>query len=658
MRQQLALAWLSFAFLALGVAPAPGWSDAGELAAAGAELGVMHPPGVPGLVLVHHLSAALPAGTLGFRQGLVVAAAATSCLLLLASILRRRGAHPAVVWGAAAWVLLGVTFVRHARGVEIYAVGTLLGLAFLWGFDPRAHARTSARLLGTTAAVVGAWGFGDLRLALVPPVGVLWVRGLARGEPWARWAPLVVAASSAVVLTLPLCSAHGPAADWGDPQTLARLWSHVQAEAIRVAFVDEVLPASSAMWWLHLRAAGARLGEDLGAFGPVVATAAVIAWARRPGDRGLLVLVLVLAAVELFYAVGINPMGGADRQTGMLFGPLAALCVGVAAQDLTARLPRARWALLPLGFVLLALPPALGAGEELRIARSWMPHAWTRDALDRLAPGAVMLTQSDDLSAGAAAARALEGARPDVVVLVAQHLHKPGPDRPGEREAGLRRAARTGRGEAERISAVLEHARTIRAPIELEGTGTGVLAGVGSPIEARRLATRIEDLLQRWAPRAESSADRRRVARAVDVELRGAFSSSAAAPEAWALAEAAYVRVLHEVDPDHVPSLLGLSAVLDGTGRTAQAIPLARRALELDPGDASALLTLALYLSRADETRREAVEVALRAVALRPRRAEAWRRLELVARAAGDAELAQRAHDKAAEWGGPETSGR
>ncbi len=672
MRQSLALAWVSFAFLALGASPAHYWLDAGEIAAAGAELGVVHPPGAPGLVPLMHLVGSVPIGSLGFRMSLLSCGLAAVAISFMVAILRRRGAHWSVTWGATVWVLAGLTFVRNARVVEIYAYGAALTMVFLWGFDPAVEEdrRNSRRLLGTAAAVIGVWGFGDLRLALVPIVTAAWLLALRRRERWAAWAPLVVACASLVVLSLPAASAHGPRADWGDPQTLSRTWSHVMAQPIRAAFADEILPSSSSAWALNVSATFGQVVEDLGPFGPVLVVGGVLLWALRPRDRGLLALVAILGAVELFYAAGINPMGVRDRQTGFVLGLLAAIVVGINFQVWSAKLPRGRWALLPLGWMALILPPALSSLGDVQATRSWMPHAWSRAALSELPPGALVLTQSDDLAAGLIAARTLEGARPDVTAVPAQHLHKGGPDLPSDREAQVWAVASHGDDETGRIVDVLTHPPRPPAALVLESAQVGLFSRVpfrpgreapplglsGAPGDASREAI-IDRTFVRWLPAIESKQDGVRLSRTIDLTLRGWIGVRAEDPDLLALAESSYLRLLAEVDPDDVSTLISLGAIHDATGRTESAILLSRRALEIDPGRNAALLTLALYLARDPATYAQALGFAERAVALRPQRPENWLRLAQVAQAAGETERARQAHDKANELRAREPSG-
>lgn len=658
---------LAFAWLSIGASPAHFWLDSGELSAAGHELGVVHPPGTPGLVLLLRMSAWLPLGTIGFRMALVDCALGAAAVVLVGVVLARHGASRPLRWGAAAWVLAGLTFGRQCRVVEVYALATALMMVALWGFDPaieRAR-RTGPRLLGTFAAVWAAWSFGDLRLALAPPVIIAWCIDLRRGRAWARWAPLCVVTASAMLVALPLASVTGPWMDWGDPQTAGRLWSHLQAESIREGFADEILPASAAMWRLNAGEAIARLSEDLGAPGLVLATAALVlqAWTRpwrgspdartRRVDRAIALGLSWIVAVEAFYIVGINPMGGVDRQTGIVLAPIAALLVGrVLATWLSGR-PRLGWAILPLTGAVTIGPALLVSAGDVAVTRSWGPPAWTRGALAQLPPGSLLLTQSDDLSAGLAYASVVEGARPDLVFAPAQHLHKPAPEVEPRRRAPWDAAA-AATTEHERIEAAiaahvgvvaLEHpTQGVMARVRFWSDRGAVPLAIGaSSGEPTAIPFRPDpvDSIAHWLPRLPTDLDRRRLAIALAQQARGRIKVEGDAVGAMRILELVVQQV------EYPSALVALAALRDRFGDAPAAIALTRRALELEPGRSVALTNLALYLARDPSTRAEALALAERAAALRPWRSDVWERLADVRMANGDAQGAQDARERA-----------
>jgi tetratricopeptide (TPR) repeat protein len=630
----LVAGWVAFAWACVGASPSHAWLDSGQLAAAGHELGVMHPPGMPGLAALLRLATLVPFGTLGFRMALVSSAAAAVAVALVAALLERRQTAPLAIWGAVAWLLAGLTFVRHARVVEIYAPAAAAFVFVLWAFDPAAPAaqRLRLRLAGTFVATWAIWSFAELRMLLPPVLLGAWLVAARGRTAYARWAPLVVVIATACVLALPLASARDPWTDWGDPETMSRLVDHVLARSIRTAYADEMLPASVGLWIDGLAAALARLSEDLGPSGPaLVAVALTWLWVRPQGDDRRVALALtwfVLGA--LVYAAGINPMGGVDRQTGLLLAPLAVLLVARVVTRTLQPWPRLRTAVLPVLFTILVVPAAIESVPDLATTRSWAPHAWTRSALAQLPPGALLLTQSDDLSAGVTAARVLEAARPDVVTAPGQHLHRREVVRRfGDAAAAIEAAA----DERSRIEAAvaghpravaLEHAFALvfadvafapeggRLPLALAGPGAAS-AGGATPIAE----------VDAWLPRLPAPEDRRRLAVALAELARARVRTTADVFGAIEILQLS----LDRVDPHHASAMVTLGSLLDRLGATPDAIAWTKRALELDPDRHVALLNLALYLSRDEATLAEAVAVAEHAVALRPWKEDARARL-------------------------------
>jgi len=693
-RHQLALGWIAFAFLAIAASPAHFWLDSGEIAAAGAGLGVMHPTGVPGYVVLLHLATALPIGSLGLRMAVVSSACMAGAIVLVLAILRRRRAHWALLWVIGLWLPLGLTLARNGRVVEVYAFAALLLAASLWGFDPAVPEpeRLSRRCIGVLAAVIAAWGFGDLRLALVPAVVLAWMLAWRRAEPWARWAPLCVALASVVVLTLPLASSRGPIADWGDPESWSSVWAHVQAESIRDSFARKLSGMGTRAWLLHAELAAVRLTEDLGPFGLLLAVASLCfglarpfsAAARQEGARWqdciddehrLMRWLAWIVVVELIYAVAINPMGGRDRQTGLALVLLAALALGLGVHRTLERrvaTPGAplRWVMLPLLACALWIPAGFESLADARVTRSWAPHEWTREILARTPSDALVLSQSDDLSAGLVAARALEGARPDLVAVPAQHLYREPSEwqRATARRAAVWDAAAEARAQTDagRIIAVLQ--RWV-GPVVLESPSTAVLSGIALPgegeppiwiaelpVAADALPPVVGDhdhelraAIDRWHGRLTTRLDRERLADALALWIDGQHSRSPESPVRWLRAARGYQLILAELAPEHPRSLIGLAATRDYFGKTDEAIALTRRALELDPERTTALANLALFLARDPSTLPEARELAELAVELAADQRGPWLRLLLVCQAQADADCVARAEARLAD---------
>src|SRR5690606_16745779 len=182
--------------------------------------------------------------------------------------------------------------------------------------------------------------------------------------------PLVAVLATAVVLALPLASARNPDTDWGDPETFGALWDHLAARSIRDSYADEILPASGLLWLENFERTLARLAEDLGPPGLALVGLALIAtWVCKKEERRAMWPVAAAMSwfvlVELVYAVGINPMGEADRQTGLVLAPMAALLVADQLRRALAERRRLQWVLPPLVWTLVVLPAALVGVPDL-----------------------------------------------------------------------------------------------------------------------------------------------------------------------------------------------------------------------------------------------------------------------------------------------------
>ncbi|TPV92680.1 MAG: DUF2723 domain-containing protein [Myxococcales bacterium FL481] len=660
MRLAVVVACVAFGWLLLGSSPSHFWLDAGQIAAAGGEFGVMHPPGAPGFLPLVHLATSVPLGSLGFRMTLVSSLFGALTVGLAARLLTRRGAHPMVVISGALLTLGALTFTRHARTLEIYTFGACLLLFTVWGFDPavpRAR-RLHRRLLGTMALSLGALGFGDLRLLAVFGLTPVWLRAMWLRQPWAPWAPLSAVAASLAGLLLPLRAATQPVANWGDPSSLGRWWSHLSADSIRHAYADQMWPTSLGPWLLYLRDNLHRALEDVGPVAAVLCLGVFVGPRRQRADVRLATGLVAVAALELFYAVAVNPMGGRDRQTGLALAVVAGLLATLSIHTLSRRFlagHSARWALAPLVWAAVAGPVWMRSAADMTITRSWGPWMWAREALRTVPPGSVVLTQSDDLSGGLLAARVLEGARPDVTFAPAQHLHRRSPG--SSAGDGPFAPAREGRSDADRVGKLLA---AWEGPVAFEHAHTGVLAGMpdvplawdlplsttGAPPRWPKVA--VQDRIRRFLDDYATPADRQRVAIALSAYARARVSTRGH-PRDFAEAEAVLTAVVRDVAPDHPSALVALGGVYDRLGRRDRAIAVTREALVVEPDRHVALLNLALYLSRDVATLPQARELAERAVFLRPHRSSGWRRLADVAQRQGDGSVATAARRRAGQ---------
>jgi len=139
-RAALASFFVPFALAALCAGNGMGFYDSPELAAAGAGVGVTHPPGHPLWVAMSALFAMIPVGAIPLRialgQALLLGILGRLAYAIARGLVERVSADSAPPWGVRALALagaltatLGVGVFRQATRVEVYALAGVLAIA-------------------------------------------------------------------------------------------------------------------------------------------------------------------------------------------------------------------------------------------------------------------------------------------------------------------------------------------------------------------------------------------------------------------------------------------------------------------------------------------------------------------------------------------------
>lgn len=581
---------------AFGLLAAPGltWLDGGELAAASAELGVAHPPGFPLFSLIcKGVMLALPVGDVAFRgnvaSGLLAAAAAVMVVAAARAWGVSRGAAAA---GAGLWAVTPVV-VLHATTVEVYAGAGLWTAAVLWGV---ARARDDGRAALTVGLLCGlaAGHHAELRLlvgvAMVAGGWAWWRAGEGRMARRAALGAAVMAGLGAlVVLYLPVRAAGEPWRNWGDPSSVGGLWDHLMGARIRAAYAAQ---------FGHVEGASVRLWAEQWVVGaPVLCAAGLWGLGRLARGQSLGWTVAAVAAVDAVYSVALNPMGLADMQNGVVGA--VALAVGAAAA-----FDRAGRALAARGSRLVGVAGAgVVAAGALWAAPRWELYTGDRglgaavaEVGDALPPEALVAVASDNLAAGSAYAQVVEGLRPDLAVVVRQHV-----------------------GYASSVGPV---ARRLPAAVAgwSPGVGLGALERLGgawplgwegaSELDAE---ARPQGLLPRFPLLV-------RGARALDGPLAAPLGLGRQGRRAWASwlsdrgrfelrqgrAAARWFEAARVLEPDRGLRWNNLATALAGERRYAEARAAAEEAVARAPDDALARLNLARYALHAGDAARAA----------------------------------------------------
>jgi len=398
---------------------APGLTalDAGELLAASTELGIAHPPGLALFCLVHKaVTFGLPFGDIAFRGNCASALLAGLAGVWSVRLAVQFGVRPYVAAVGAPWLLTSPLFILHSVTVEVYT-GVLWLVLVSASYVARGYRTQDRRDWVTCAFVLGlciGGHHGEIRLFAAVLMGVVLLKGL-NVRLWA-FSAVFGMFGFAITLYLPLRARLEPWRNWGDPSTFDGWLSHFWADRIRSAYGEQMGQVSEAVihqfvehvvlmqWPLAL----------LGLFGLIIV-------ARRPAGW----LLIAIACIDGTYSVLLNPMGVRDMQNGLVLTGILAVGLLVSLNHLWTLLSRlerrpSRWtpwmcAAGALVILIVSIPaPTLSTDRSL-------PHV-LNIAEDHLAPETLLLTASDDFSAGLAFRQVVEGARPDIAVVVRQHV--------------------------------------------------------------------------------------------------------------------------------------------------------------------------------------------------------------------------------------------
>lgn len=412
----------AFALFVAAAAPGLYLRDAGELTTAAVTLGVAHPTGFALWCLLGKTAALLPLGEAATRLACFSAlgGALAACLACRAVRALAPGEPAAAAAGVAAAALLcaGLTFFRASTVTEVYApTAAALALAIVL----LARAIDGDRRAGLLLALVGGLSLGlhaQLRLLVGPAAIVVALWRLRRGDRWPLAAPTAVALGAAVCAYLPLRAARDPAADWSHPRTLGAVAAHLSAARIRAAFADQMFHRVGPHLVEFVRLVEGQLGLVA-----ILFALGGLAWLlAAPARRPLGLVLLVVLVGDALYSAAINPMAIDDLQDGHPTALVLAIAAGAGVLGAARRLgPRAApWAAAVMA-VLLCVPAAL-ADVDGKLGLGPEAGRWVDAALAQAPPRALVLVESDDLAAGTTYEQYVAGARPDVTVLVRQHL--------------------------------------------------------------------------------------------------------------------------------------------------------------------------------------------------------------------------------------------
>ena len=586
-----AAAWMVLTAL---LAPDIAFRDAGEIGGAAWQLGIAHPTGFSLDMLWLHAWTWLPLGSAAFRMALGVAFVSAASLVLLFDVVARtpldssrqsaEGSPRSAAGPLVAVAALGTfaTFLGTATLIEVYSTALLLSLAAL-----REHLRDQPRiavLAMLTGLAVGAHVTAWLACSSLLVATLISHRRAITRRQLVASATLGAIVVSALVAYLPLRSAVDPAFDWGDPETPSRVWEHLSAARIRTAFADTVTDSRPFFGQL----------AELAWCAPLLVVGVTRARTR-------VALPLALLTLDVAYGAWVNPMGIVDRQVGHLAGAMIAVLAGVGVDAVVAAHPQFRW------FSVGALATSLGLGIVFSATHADIDPAGSDSMLGgggvlaTLPPRTVYVCSSDDACSAALFARYAAGERPDVVVLVAQHLWEPREraklpelsDDPTRPESGPARA--------ELAHRVLQQVASSRRPLRFEDEASIPFRDrlrAAEPLVAQ-LGSSTDDSASSWSVFFESRFTASR--RGCDVLARSyeALGRSHLRNDDLDRTRDAFARSV-VASPERAVGWVNLAVVAARLGRLDEAIVMTELATRLEPSRATAWINLARYRGARD----------------------------------------------------------
>ncbi|MEE2757178.1 MAG: DUF2723 domain-containing protein [Myxococcota bacterium] len=578
---------VSFVIIVIGVAPGLTWLDAGELTAASSELGISHPPGMPVFAMLHKgIMALFPFGDAAFRGNLASAmlGAASCCLMFRISL--RLGVRAIAAGVGSLLAILSPLFLIHATAVEVYTGLLLITLAamdlMIVGHQSKDHRLWL--LLGVILGLGVAGHHAELRLMALASTAYLCTQ--VKSKRFWILKVLALISGSIVILYLPIRSLQSPMRNWGDPSSLTTLWDHFWGARIRVAYGDQIgnLDFDTLTLFLEQLVLNAPLLAGLGLAGLLVTV--------RKKHGSFIVAVLV---IDLFYSILINPMGVRDQQNGIL----TVACLGISAALLIDSM------LSKLKHSPLLRPTLLtGICVSGLVFFPGYPRADDRglDQLiemtaDKAPPSALLFVASDHMASGWAYKQVVECARPDLAVIVRQHIGYESSVGPVKSRLPESLSGWTPGGKLKD----LDHLRS-GWPILWEWASGLDAAARPNPLfpsfpvfQNRRVdGESFGNMLRLWArPHLQSS----QVAIDAVAHLATDFGAYSLSKKQHNVA-LDYLRWATELGPLVPSRWTNLGVALNSMDQIQSAIDVTRHALDMNRGDKTAIRNLVRYLSR------------------------------------------------------------
>jgi hypothetical protein len=423
--------------------------DSPELVSAAYQLGVPHPTGYPLYMLLSHLAIrCLPFGDPAYRVNVLSAALAAGAVGVAHRLTVRFTGSIVAGWAAALVLASAPLFWEHATSAEVYALASLLALLLL-DLIRRWDETGDLRFLSAAALVTGLNLCHHLSISLLAP-GLIGYALTSRHRSAAlRRLPLLVLLMLLPLLFylyLPIRALADPQTNWGDARTLAAALRHATGggysgaffaalpEDVRGRVRDLPTVAVSELGWAGcflaiagivflLTPAAALAAGRLSRRGePASEELQEISWERwRLGCMllpwGILSLVWGTHYGVFDYTVFYQP--------ALVVASLLAGLGAAGVQRLAPPSPRPARPVIAGLLIAATAGPIVGRWEANDHHRDWSELEYARRVATSLPQRALVFGNHDYDWFGFLYLQAVEGARPDVLLLNVWETRRP-----------------------------------------------------------------------------------------------------------------------------------------------------------------------------------------------------------------------------------------
>ena len=401
--------------------------DSGELVAAVASSGVIHPPGYPVYALLGGIAAHLLGGALAWRLSLFSAMcdAAAASVLFLAVLHASRSRGGALV--AAALFAFAPGVWRYAISPEVFALNNLfVALLLLAAFLHAERGETRHAQWGAFVFGLGLSNHHTILFVALPLAAWLLWSGRVRLLPVRQCARLALffAAGLLPYCYLPIAAAGHSPVSWGAADTWPGFWTHVlRKEYGTFQLAVRGVAGASPTVWQTVAAWFEDVVEQLGIAGiPLAAVGAAalgLAARRDPARVVLVVLAPMILSVGVLAALGnvsvADPLhrGIVARfwqEPDIFVFLLCGFGFAVAGP----------WAPRPVEMGVAGAIALLALGLRFRAMdrhRSFLVRDYGVEILRAAPRGALLLTKGDLITNTVRYLQLAEGQRPDVSVV-------------------------------------------------------------------------------------------------------------------------------------------------------------------------------------------------------------------------------------------------